>query len=322
MSGRISDFEGKLAELPWRGILGVVGASFLVATIANTVVASLLFPNGTGFRSVVSADSISIPTGAASLNPKGVDIILQRNIFNSEGSAEGIVEVAKPEGPQEDKLVKSDLQVKLMGTIYGGDPFSGAAIIENTSKRSINTFMVGDVLIKGATIKEILRERIIVNNSGRREYIDVEKTKIVRGRRSKKGSVSKKPGIAPIATNPPPKTYKEEGFERTDSEISMSEDYRQKLLTGDFTKVLQDAKATPNMQDGELRGFKLTRIRKDSIYEKAGFQNDDIVEEINGVSLTDTSQAIRLLQSLRNEKEIEMRVNRGGSIQRFNLQVK
>ena len=75
------------------------------------------------------------------------------------------------------------------------------------------------------------------------------------------------------------------------------------------------------MVDGELRGFQLTRIRSESIYEKSGLQNDDIIEEINGVSLNDTSQAIRLLQSLRNESSIELRINRGGSTMRFELSI-
>src|SRR5690606_24595164 len=126
--------------------------------------------------------------------------------------------------------------------------------------------------------------------------------------------------VAPIATEPPPPTYKEEGFERKDREITMTQAYKQRLLTEQFTNVLQDAKATPKIgEGGEIQGFCLTRIRKDSIYEKAGLQNDDCVTEINGVPLTDTAQAIRLLQSLRNENEIEVRLMRGGAPTRFNL---
>ena len=75
------------------------------------------------------------------------------------------------------------------------------------------------------------------------------------------------------------------------------------------------------MVDGELKGFTLTRIRKDSIYEKSGFQNDDVVTEINGVPLTDTAQAVRLLQSLRNESEIEIRMMRSGTPLNFTLKV-
>ena len=83
-----------------------------------------------------------------------------------------------------------------------------------------------------------------------------------------------------------------------------------------MTKVLQDAKARPNMVNGVLKGFELTRIREDSIYEKAGFQNGDIVEEINGIPLKDAASSIRLLQQLKakNVNDIEVRLNRGGSI--------
>ncbi len=93
----------------------------------------------------------------------------------------------------------------------------------------------------------------------------------------------------------------------------MTDAFKQRLLGPDFTKVLQDAKATPNMVNGQIKGFRLTRIREDSIYQKAGLQNDDVVMEINGVPLNNAASAIRLLQGLRNENEIEVIVDRGGS---------
>ena len=86
--------------------------------------------------------------------------------------------------------------------------------------------------------------------------------------------------------------------------------------------MLQDAKASPNLVDGELKGFRLDRIRNDSIYQKAGLQNGDVVEEINGIPLSDTAQAIKLLQSLRNESDIEIRFSRGGAKQNLNMKVK
>ena len=94
------------------------------------------------------------------------------------------------------------------------------------------------------------------------------------------------------------------------------------MLTTDFRKVLSDAKAVPYLENGELNGFKLTRIKSGSIYEKSGLQNNDIIKEINGVPLIDTAQAIKLLNSLRNETQIDMDITRGGSNLTFNLQVK
>ena len=317
---------GPLSALPWRAALGVLAGSFLTATLLSTVVARFIMPESTkASLRTNNGSTISPPHPTATLNPKSVDLILKRNIFNSEGAA-------VDEQPTETKLdstavsaeaVKSDLPIKLIGTIFGGDPFTGIALIENSQKKSTNSFFVGDSVTKEAIVKEIYKERIIVDRGGRREYIEIAPTELTRTRRKKKAAA--KPtdsSIAPIATEPPPPSFKEDGFERKEKDITMTQAYRQKLLTTYFTKVLQDCKATPNMVDGELRGFIVTRIRKDSIYEKTGLQNDDIVEEVNGVPLTDTSQAIRLLQSLRNESEIEIRVKRGGSPLTFTIGVR
>lgn len=325
-----SKLLGKFSSIPWRGCLVVVGASFLIASVLNTVVAHLFLSKEAGkmagkAATAALAPAFNVPTPAASLSQNGVDMILKRNIFNSDGSAidESKKDKKDDEGPKTQEAVKSDLLVKLIGTIYGGDPYSGIALVENSTKKTINSFMVGDVLTKESTVKEVHKERIIIDREGRLEYIEVDKQELSRSKRKKKAKdAPAASAIAPIATEPPPNSYKEEGFERKEKEMVMTTAYKQKLLTTDFTKVLQDAKASPNMVDGELKGFLLSRIRKDSIYEKAGLQNDDIVTEINGIPLTDTSQAIRLLQSLRNEAEIELRILRGGAPQTFTMQVR
>lgn len=326
----MSDFS-KLLErfsaVPWRATLLVLGAAFITASVASTILAKFFLPeSGRATTKVVDVSSpFNVPTPSASLSQPSIDMILKRNLFNSEGAA---VE-SKMDQTAEDQskeAVKSDLPVKLVGTIYGGDPFSGIALVENSQKRSINSFMVGDTLMKDATVKEVHKERIIIDRNGRLEFIEVERVELTRNsrKRKKKGDAavaSSNTGLAPITTEPPPDKFSEDGFQRDKDVIAMTESYRQKLLTTDFPKVLQDAKASPNMVEGELRGFCLSRIRKDSIYEKAGLQNEDCVNEINGVPLTDTAQAIRLLQSLRNEKEVEVRLNRGGAPLKFTLNI-
>ncbi len=309
-------------------MLAVICASFLGATVASTVIGNAFLRNvgkPEVKAGVAATEGFNVPSPSASLNQASIDAILKRNIFSSDGAAADGQPAAAVEdkGPKTTEAVKSDLPVKLVGTIYGGDPFSGIALVENNTKKTINSFMAGDTLLKDVTVKEIHKERIIVDHAGRLEFIEVVRESLSRTKRKKKiVAVNPDDQIKPIATEPPPSSFKEEGFERKEREISMTQTYRNKLLTTDITKVLQDAKATPNMVNGELQGFVLTRIRKDSIYEHAGLQNDDIVTEVNGVPLTDTAQAIRLLQSLRNESEIEVRILRGGAPLRFTLNIR
>ena len=314
----------RVSKWPWLPISIAVAAGFVVATVVSTLIAPVIAPDldkRVASKRVVT-NNFQLPESEATLSPVHVNVVLKRNLFNSEG-AEAVEETPEPIKVQANEIVKSDLPVELMGTIYGGDPLSGIALIQNSGNRTVNSFMVGDTLLKEAKVTQILRERVILERNGRREYIAVKKKELVRGRKKGKSKPAPaKAGIAPIATKPPPSTFKEEGFDREGTEIQMSESYKNKLLTTDFTKVLQDAKATPHMVDGELRGFQLTRIRQDSIYEKAGLQNDDIIEEINGVPLTDTAQAIRLLQSLRNESQIDVRLKRSGAVVNVSLTVR
>jgi len=320
----------RLKPLPWRLFAIILSVSFFIATFTSTIIGILYMPSEksrTGLQTQTGQEQGELKIQGVTLDKPAVDRILTRNIFNSEGEKGDVG--AKKDGPGQvtNEAIKSDLPVKLIGVIYGGDPFSGIAIVENTTKRSTNSFMVGDQVDRDAVVKEIHQDRIIVENQGRKEFVMIETTVVRRSSRNRgkaKASVADAgaAGDRPLAAGAPPETYKEEGFSREKGDIEMTEAYKGKLLGPDMATVLQDAKADPNVVDNELRGFKLTRIRAGSIYEKAGFVNGDVIEEINGVSLTDTSQAIKLLQSVRNEKEIEVRYSRNGAKYTTTLRVR
>ena len=316
----------KAKKLPWKGIFGAISIGFLGATGVSILANHLLFPENKDLKIIPKARNVSpIQKPKPSLQEQAINQIIERNLFNKEGKTgeEDAVEQSKEQPVYSGtKAIKSTLPLKLLGTIYGGDPYSGIALIEDTSKRNQNSFFVGDLLAQNAKIIEIHREKVIIDRGDHREYIELERKQLVSKRR-KKSSGSARPAAKKIyATEPPPEAYKEEGFERQGNAITMSSDFRRKLLTTDFAKILQDAKAEPHLVGGELNGFRLTRIREDSIYQKAGLQNGDVVKEINGVSLVDTAQAIKLLNSLRGENDLEVRLERGGVVQTINLQVR
>ena len=202
-------------------------------------------------------------------------------------------------------------------------PFHGLAVILEKKQKKVNSFFVGDKITADAVLDKVLKDRIILARDGYKEFILLKMSKIELGRRKSKKKKKKKVSVSgpSFALDAPSREYKEEGFEREGESIVMSKDYRKKLLTEDFSQVLQAAKAEPYFEGGSLNGFRLTRIRENSIYEKSGLQNDDVVKEINGVALVDTAQAIKLLNSLRGESEIEIMILRGGSQMNINMKV-
>lgn len=321
-------FLKKIESLPWKAISYTSSVSFVFATVISVIIAWQIMPSGV----VIPKDKRVNPREVGrefaglerqpTLDNSGEKVILSRNIFNSEGKLGDATAPIEEEGDQilSDKAVETSLPIKVVGIIYGGNPYNGLATIQNTQKRRVNSFVVGDTIMESAKLKEILTTRIIIDRNGRIEYAELEEFKLQRYKRRRKKKA--RAGPRAIATGPAAESYAEPGFDRKGGKITITEEYKNRMIKEDIQKTLQDAKATPFKNElGEIQGFKLTRIREDSVYQKAGFQNEDIVEEINGVQLNSVGGAISLLQRLRSENNVEVRVRRGGQILTFSLTV-
>lgn len=306
-----------LQKVPWKPLLVVLATSFICAALLSLAASYVFFPEGR-LRLAKGQGNFSLDQDQRGLSKDDLKAIMQRNLFKSEDT-----DTFAKDGERVvvEEVIKSSLPLKLIGTIYSSDSLNGIAIVKFTNAKNTNSFMNGDLVIGQAILKEVHKEKIILDNNGQMEFIEVDKKELVRKRR-KVSKRRKRRKYAAIATAPAAKEFREEGFERRGSDITMSKDYKARLLGPEFTKVLQDAKASPNLVGGKLRGFVLNRIRENSIYQKAGLQNKDVVEEINGIMLTDTAQTIKLLNSLRSEDEIEMRIVRGGKPINFMVSVK
>lgn len=311
-----------LSQVRWQGVCYTLTASFFSAGLLCTGI-SFLFIENPKLPPAPSSQQEVLLRGSSksSLSEDQVKRIIERNLFNSEGTvadedgknAEGVEE------NKTDEVLKTDLPLKLIGTIFGGDLASGMAIIENTEKRATNSFMVGDALGGNATLSGVDREKVYIDRGGNRtEFLEIPKVEKP-GRRTGKKEAPKSANpldnLSNLATDAPPENYAEEGFERKGMSTRVSKSFKDRILGAELAKTLADAKATPNLVGGEIRGYTLTRIREDSIYRKLGLQNDDVILEVNGIQLADPAQAIKLLNQLRNENELEVSFERGGSRQ-------
>lgn len=142
--------------------------------------------------------------------------------------------------------------------------------------------------------------------------------------RLKNTSESKKPEIAHEEPRvqeheaaPPPVA----AHEATD-EVVMTKEMRDRLMTVDFLALLQDAEIHRYRYEGEMKGIVLTKIRTGSVYEKVGFHNGDIIEQINGIAIADIEKhAGEMKAKLPGADLIDFRVRRDDKVRKIRIRV-
>jgi general secretion pathway protein C len=70
-------------------------------------------------------------------------------------------------------------------------------------------------------------------------------------------------------------------------------------------------RAVPNMKDGTANGFRIFAIRRNSLFQKLGLKNNDVVQRVNGMELNDPARAMGLLDELKGENRLTIDVLRG-----------
>ena len=93
--------------------------------------------------------------------------IIERNLFNTKkgsGSQPKLVDIGN--------LKPTSLKLKLLGTVTG-DQHKAFAVIQDLTKKQQQLYRSGDA-IQNATLKMILREKVVLHVNGKDEILEIE----------------------------------------------------------------------------------------------------------------------------------------------------
>lgn len=215
--------------------------------------------------------------------------IVNENIFGKIGFESSAPSVA----PAKVTPVKSTVPMILIGTyVAGNDPESSYAIIENEKSKSQEVFSIGEEIFDTAILSAIYGDRVEINRNGSIETLLMDDAP---------DSVA---GSGPVA---------DDAVVVDEGELNQALDNLPLLLT--------QARAVPYFKDGKSVGLRLFAIKSGSLYEKIGLKNGDILKEINGESLGDPTQAIKIFERLKSEKSISLTLERGREPKVINYQI-
>ena len=268
------------------------------------------------FIEAAIAPAPSAPTGHASARstatdpPAALDLARLAQITNlplPKPEEEG--DQAKPDMSAEP--VRTTLRVKLLGTLVSTLPNWSIGSILDLGNQKSSTVMLGD-RVQNAEVLAIERDRIIIANNGRREFIGAE-------------AGDGAPPPPPVATTRPvtePNQAYGAGIKALDDsnyEVPRTEVDR---ALANLNDLAMQARIVPAFKDGQAEGFKLFSIRPDSLYSKIGIVNGDVIKRINGFEMNSPEKALEVYTKLKDANRIDIELDRNGTTMRKTYNVR
>jgi general secretion pathway protein C len=263
------------------------------------------------------------------------NVVLRRNIFDSSLGDLTVVEVdetALPQSELPDGEVEAlcNNNLRLIGTVVvpGRLEQSLAAIVGTDSKANLHR---GGSDVDGSRIRAIQSDSVVLQTTSgfcRLAMFEVEP----QGAKPIKKPVAPKPiGKRRKASDGGPDADRNAGL--SDSEIAEGiekiNDTNYNISRTMMNKVLDNAgrligiaAVRPKMENGESIGMEIRGVRSGTLLTKLGIQNGDILESVNGQSLTSTDAALGAYTTLRTSDKFNLSIRRDGKsmIINYNLQ--
>jgi general secretion pathway protein C len=246
------------------------------------------------------ANSVPRQSGVRQLHEDDFQIILDRNLFNSDaaGTAETMSlssTVIATEAAAEPSAVTGDLL--LIGTVVAGD--DSLALIQSGGKAGI--FQLGEELAPGLVVNEIGRKLVVLMDQGVRRELALEQRKGAKAQLLKQSNASvTKQGIVAVDES------------RWQISKAVADNARANL-----NSLLQTARMIPQVNNGNTVGFKLVELNKGSLLEKIGLRVGDLIVEINQVKLDSPEKALQIFQQVREANNITLGLVRNGKPETF-----
>lgn len=93
-------------------------------------------------------------------------------------------------------------------------------------------------------------------------------------------------------------------------------------LVENSSSLMNQARVLPYERDGQIQGFKLYGIRRNSLLGKLGLRNGDIVNSIGGIDMVSPDRALQAFTTLRNSSHISLTFTRRGQRQNMDFNIR
>lgn len=224
--------------------------------------------------------------------------IVERNLFSTKTGID-----QAPEKLDLETLKPTDLKLKLLGTV-SGDKKDTYAVIEDVGEKQQHLYRVGDT-IQNATVKTILREKVVLHVNGEDEILAIEKKSGDAG----PSNYSNKSTTA--ALNRKDAALEKISLQRAQIDAAVQ----------DINSLMKQVRIRPHFTNGEPDGLRLTGIRPNSIFYRMGLKSGDVITGVDGKNIVSVDDALGLYQSLQSSSDVKVDIKRMGRSKRLEYHI-
>jgi len=276
----------------------LLGAScYLVADVVTEIGGEALEPAALQNRVV------RVTTGEDQAKVSPVSI-LDRNLFGAQLQGDTLASAPTEIDPDAD-IEKTKLPLRLLGTAAASNEERSRAAIQDEKNRKHLVVAVGDKIEghRRVRVSRIERTRVILDNAGKAEELALSED-----------------DSGPKVKARPKRTARQ--ARRKPAKKETLNDRLAKLNGDDgqgISRILSSARIVPHYsEDGTMQGMKVDAIKADSLFEKVGLANGDVITEVNGIVVDRLEATSAIFEELSTAAEINVAATRGGNPLFFN----
>ena len=211
-------------------------------------------------------------------------IIPERRLFGIQDSKEKTDKA--PDAPTDEDWAKTDLNIRLWGTITEKDG-TAYAVIESTSPQSRRSeqqlFKEGQKVLN-AEIEKVYRDKVLLNVEGEQQVLPMEK----------------------YQSRSPARALRR----RTRQPVSLTRTIQKKKIDESFENINEIMGQA--LIRSHAKGLVISRIKRGSIFQYLGLRNGDIIDRVNDRRIRSVDDALSFYNSLKSASQVRLALRRRG----------
>lgn len=233
-------------------------------------------------------------------------LIADQHIFG-EVKKKPVETVTKPVVPVKQVVAPTKLNLKLHGIVAYKSKEGYALISSGGGQQKV--YSKGEAIQEGVTVSDILPDKVVLNNRGQTEDLLLPVDESSAKTKPKRAGSSFN---ANLPNDAPPRNEGRSLLPNGNAQNGAPDlgAFREQVIQNP-SKLMDIVRPSPAIVDGQFIGYRIQPGSKRKLFRELSFRPNDIITEVNGITLDEASKGTMVLGELAQAADISVKVKRG-----------